>query len=103
MLLIGAVALATPAAAQSTPPPAGDHPNRDRRNQITDRDRCPALFQSGECYPSPGEKSSVSAANGILYQMSGSTEVAVDNQAATLKSGDGVFIPAGRKMTLTAD
>ena len=41
-------------------------------------------------------------ANGILYQMSGSTEVAVDDQATTLKSGDGMFIAAGRKVTLTA-
>ena len=50
----------------------------------------------------PSEKSSVSAANGILYQMSGSTEVAIDDQATTLKPGDGTLIAAGSKVTLTA-
>ena len=56
MLLIGAMALATSADAQSTPPPSGDHPNSDRHNQIADRDRSPALFQSRKCYPSAGRE-----------------------------------------------
>ena len=56
ILLIGAVALATSVDAQSTPPPAGDHPNSYRRNQIADRDRSPALFQSRECYLTAGRE-----------------------------------------------
>jgi mannose-6-phosphate isomerase-like protein (cupin superfamily) len=101
ILLICAVALATSVAAQSTPPPAAITRTviaTTKLPTVTDRDRSPAVSVT---LP-PSEKSSVSGANGILYQMSGSTEVAIDDQAATLKSGDGVFIPGGRKVTLTA-
>ena len=62
----------------------------------------PLYFRALSVTLPSSEKSSVSAAGGMLYQMSGSTEVAVDDHATTLKSGDGVFIPAGRKVTLTA-
>ena len=102
MLLIGTVALATPAAAQSTPPAAAIIRTVIATTKLPSVTDVPLYFRVVSVTLSPSEKSSVSAANGILYQMSGSTEVAVDNQAATLKSGDGVFIPGGRKVTLTA-
>src|ERR1700730_12846058 len=53
----------------------GDHPNSGRRDQIADRDGRAAPFQSSECQPYAIEKSGALAANGILYQISGSTEI----------------------------
>jgi quercetin dioxygenase-like cupin family protein len=50
----------------------------------------------------PDEKSGVSAANGILYQMSGSTEVALDGEAKMLNAGEGLFIAGGKTAALTA-
>ena len=102
ILLIGAVALATSVAAQSTPPPAAITRTVTATTKLPTVTEAPLYFRAVSVTLPPGEKSSVSAADGMLYQMSGSTEVAVDDQAATLKSGDGVFIPAGRKVTLTA-
>ena len=102
ILLIGAVALATSVAAQSTPPPAAITRTVIATTKLPTVTEAPLYFRAASVTLPPGEKSSVSAADGILYQISGSTEVAVDDQATTLKSGDGVFIPAGRKVTLTA-
>ena len=102
MLLIGAMALATSAAAQSTPPPAGITRTVIATTKLPTVTEVPLYFRAVSVTLPPSEKSSVSAASGILYQMSGSTDVAVDDQATTLKSGDGAFIPAGRKVTLTA-
>ena len=102
ILLIGAVALATSVAAQPTPPPAAITRTVIATTKLPTVADAPLYFRAASVTLPPGEKSSVSAANGILYQMSGSTEVAVDDQAMALKSGDGVFIPAGRKVTLTA-
>jgi len=50
----------------------------------------------------PGGKSSVSAANGIVYQLSGSTEVSVGGEAKTLRAGEGLFLPGGKTAALTA-
>jgi quercetin dioxygenase-like cupin family protein len=50
----------------------------------------------------PGEKSVTSAANGILYQISGSTEVSVGGETKVLSAGDGLFIAGGKTAALKA-
>jgi quercetin dioxygenase-like cupin family protein len=55
----------------------------------------------GVALPS-GEKSSVSGANGILYQLSGSTETSVDGEAKVLNAEEGLFIAAGKPVALKA-
>ena len=102
ILLISAVALATSVVAQSTPPPAAITRTVIATTKLPTVTEAPLYFRAASVTLPPGEKSSVSAANGILYQMSGSTEVAIDDQATTLKPGDGTFIAAGSKVTLTA-
>ena len=102
ILLIGAVALATSADAQSTPPPPAITRTVIAATKLPSVTEVRLYFRAVSVTLPPGEKSSVSVANGILYQMSGSTEVAVDDQATTLEPGDGMFIAAGRKVTLTA-
>jgi uncharacterized protein (DUF2345 family) len=48
-----------------------------------------------------GRKISLSAPNGILYQLSGSTEVSA-GEAKTITSGGGVLIADGTTAALTA-
>lgn len=50
----------------------------------------------------PGAASSVSAANGVLHQLSGSTEVSIDGDAKTLSAGEGLFIAGGKTASLKA-
>lgn len=50
----------------------------------------------------PSEKSGVAAANGIIYQLSGSTEVSVGGEAKVLSAGEGLFIARGNTAALKA-
>ena len=101
-MLIGAVALATSVAAQPTPPPAAITRTVIATTKLPTVTEAPLYFRAVSVTLPPGEKSRVSAVDGILYQVSGSTEVSVDDQTTALKSGDGVFIAAGKKVTVTA-
>ena len=101
-MLIGAVALATSVAAQPTPPPAAITRTVIATTKLPTVTEAPLYFRAVSVTLPPGEKSRVSAVDGILYQVSGSTEVSVDDQTTALKSGDGVCIAAGKKVTLTA-
>src|SRR5258708_35983190 len=49
-----------------------------------------------------GEKSAALPANGILYQISGSTEISVGGEIKMLSSGEALFIAAGKTATLKA-
>ena len=49
-----------------------------------------------------GASSRVSSPNGILYQISGSTEVSVGAEVKTLSPGEGLFIASGNAATLKA-
>ena len=66
---------------------------------VTDR---PLLFRALSVTIPPGEKSSVSTANSILYQMSGSTEVTISGEAKTLSPGEGLFLAEGKPASLKA-
>src|SRR3979409_2612678 len=70
-----------------------------KRPTVTD---VPLHFKAVSITLQPNERSSVSAANGILYQMSGSTEVALDGEAKMLNAGEGLFIASGTTAALTA-
>src|ERR1700726_3791431 len=62
----------------------------------------PLHFKAASVTLQPDEKSDVSAANGILYQMSGSTEVSFGGDAKMLNAGEGLFIAGGKTAALTA-
>ena len=49
-----------------------------------------------------GASSSVSPANGILYQLSGSTETSIGGEVKTLRPGEGLFIAGGSTAMLKA-
>src|SRR5271166_6876665 len=62
----------------------------------------PLHFKAVSVTLQPDQKSDVSAANGILYQMSGSTEVSLGGEAKMLNAGEGLFIAGGKTVALTA-
>jgi quercetin dioxygenase-like cupin family protein len=101
-LLLGAMALATPAAAQTTPAPAAITRTVVAAAKLPTATDAPLHFRAVSVTLSPGEKSGVSAANGILYQISGSTEVSLGGEVKTLSAGEGLFIAGGKPAALKA-
>jgi mannose-6-phosphate isomerase-like protein (cupin superfamily) len=67
---------------------------------VPDRDNKPLYFSvlAGTFWTSQVERYADS--DGIYYQFTGTTELALDGNTTTLKPGDGVFIQAGSKFTL---
>ena len=49
-----------------------------------------------------GASSSVTSVNGIIYQLSGSTETSIGGEVKTLSPGEGLFIASGNAATLKA-
>jgi quercetin dioxygenase-like cupin family protein len=62
----------------------------------------PLYFHAFEVSITQGQTSGLSAANGILYQIAGSTDVSLAGEMKTLAVGDGVFVAAGRPALLKA-
>jgi quercetin dioxygenase-like cupin family protein len=102
LLLLGVMVLPAAGTAQPTPaPPAITRTviAATKLPTVTDE---PLHFKAVSITLQPDERSSVSAADGILYQMSGSTEVSLDGEAKMLNAGDGLFIAGGKTAALTA-
>src|SRR5258707_8992992 len=102
LLLLCAMALPASGAAQT--PPAAPAITRTvvagtKLPTVTD---VPLHFKAASVTLQPGEKSGVSAPNGILYQISGSSEVAVDGEAKMLNAGEGLFLAGGKRAALPA-
>ena len=91
-----------PATAQTTPAPPAITRTVVAATKLPTVTDVPLHFKAVSITLQPDEKSGVSAANGILYQMSGSTEVALDGETKTLNAGDGLFIAGGKTAALTA-
>ncbi|HVR94784.1 MAG TPA: cupin domain-containing protein [Casimicrobiaceae bacterium] len=62
----------------------------------------PVHFKAVSVTIPSGASSSVSSTNGILYQVSGSTEVSIGGEVKTLSPGEGLFIASGDAATLKA-
>ena len=102
LLLLGTMALPVSATAQTTPTPPAITRTVVAATKLPTVTDVPLHFKAASVTLQPGEKSGVSAANGILYQMSGSTEVALDGEAKMLNAGEGLFIAGGKTAALTA-
>src|SRR6202035_1645581 len=102
LLLLGAMAFPVSGSAQTTPAPPAITRTVIAATKLPTVTDVPLHFKAVSITLQPDERSSVSAANGILYQMSGSTEVALNGEAKTLKAGDGLFIAGGKTAALTA-
>jgi quercetin dioxygenase-like cupin family protein len=97
LLLLGAMALPAPGTAQTTPAPPAITRTVVAATKLPTVTDVPLHFKAVSVTLQPDERSDVSAASGILYQMSGSTEVALDGEAKVLNAGEGLFIAGGGK------
>ena len=102
ILWLGAMALAASAAAQTTPAPPAITRTVVAATKLPTVTDVPLYFKAVSVTLPPGEKSGVSAANGILYQITGSTEVSLGGEAKTLSAGEGLFIAGGKTAALKA-
>src|SRR5580692_3400942 len=102
LLLLGVMALPAPGTAQTTPAPPAITRTVVAATKLPTVTDVPLHFKAVSITLQPVERSTVSAANGILYQMSGSTEVVLDGEAKMLNAGDGLFIANGKAAELTA-
>src|ERR1700674_5800706 len=100
--LLGAVALAASATAQTTPAPSAITRTVIAATKLPTVTDVPLYFKAVSVTLPSGEKSSVSAANSIVYQISGSTEVSLDGETKMLNAGEGLFIAGGKTSVLKA-
>src|SRR6202162_213524 len=102
LLLLGAMALPASGTAQTTPTPPAITRSVVAATKLPTVTDVPLHFKAVSVTLQPDQKSDVSAANGILYQMSGSTEVSLGGEAKMLNAGEGLFISGGKTAALTA-
>jgi quercetin dioxygenase-like cupin family protein len=102
LLLLGAMAFPASGAAQTSPAAPAITRTVVAATKLPTVTDVPLHFKAASITLQPTEKSGVSAANGILYQMSGSTEVALDGEAKMLNAGEALFIAGGKTAALTA-
>jgi quercetin dioxygenase-like cupin family protein len=102
LLLLGAMALPTSGAAQTTPAQPAITRTVVATTKLPTVTDAPLHFKAVSITLQPNERSGVPAANGILYQMSGSTEVSLGGEAKMLNAGEGLFIAGGKPAALTA-
>ena len=102
LLLLCAMALPASGAAQTTPAAPAITRTVVAATKLPTVTDVPLHFKAASVTLQPGEKSGVSAPNGILYQISGSSEVALDGEAKMLNAGEGLFIAGGKTAALTA-
>jgi quercetin dioxygenase-like cupin family protein len=101
-LLLGAMALPASGAAQTAPAPPAITRTVVAATKLPTATDVPLHFKAVRITLRPNEKCGISAANGILYQMSGSTEVSLGGEAKMLSDGEGLFIAGRETAALTA-
>src|SRR3981189_2929492 len=101
LLLLGAMAVPASGAAQTTAAPPAITRTVLAATKLPICTDAPPPFKPVSITLQRDERSNVSAANGILYQMSGSTEVSLGGEAKMLSAGEGLFIADGKKAALT--
>jgi quercetin dioxygenase-like cupin family protein len=99
LLLLGAMALPASGTAQTTPAPPAITRTVVAATKLQTVTDAPLHFKAVSVTL---QRSDVSAANGILYQMSGSTEVSLGGEAKILNAGEALFIAGGETAALTA-
>jgi quercetin dioxygenase-like cupin family protein len=92
----------TASAVAQTPPPAAAARKVVAATKLPTVTDVPRHFKAQSITLAAGQKSSVSGANSILYQLSGSTEASGAGETKTLATGDGVLIAGGTTVELKA-
>jgi len=98
--LLSALAALTPALAQTTAPVI--------TRTVVASAKLPTVvagplhFRAVSVAIRPGEATTFSGANGVLYETSGSTSVSINGEVKTIGAGEGLFIASGMKVSLKA-
>ena len=98
--LLSALAVSTPALAQATAPVI--------TRTVVAAAKLPTVvagplhFRAVSVAIRPGEATTFSGANGVLYEMSGSTSVSINGEVKTIGAGEGLFIANGMQVSLKA-
>jgi quercetin dioxygenase-like cupin family protein len=100
-VLMGVAALTVAAAAQTPPAAPAIARTVVASAKLPSLGNAPLYFRAVSVSIPPGQKIRVSAPNSILYQLSGSTEIA-DGEAKKITSGGGALIAGGTSASLTA-
>jgi mannose-6-phosphate isomerase-like protein (cupin superfamily) len=100
--LLGAIGLAASAAAQQTPAPLAITRTLVAATKLPTVTDMPLYFRAVSVTLPSGETSSVTAPNGILYEISGSTAVSLGAETKMLIAGEGLFIAGGKTAVLQA-
>ena len=100
--LLTVIALALSASAQNTPTAPAITRTIVAATKLPSVVETPLHFKAMRVTLQPGGKSSLSAANGILYQLSGSTEISLGGENKVLGVGEGLFVAAGKTAALSA-
>jgi quercetin dioxygenase-like cupin family protein len=101
-LLLGVIVLSTSAAAQTTPVPPAITRSVIAATKLPTVTVVPLHFKAVSVVLPVGEKSDVSAANGILYQLTGTTEVSLDGATKMVGPGEGMFISKAAVLTASS-
>ncbi|MGL3107973.1 cupin domain-containing protein [Bradyrhizobium sp. BR 1432] len=102
LLLLGAMALPASGTAQTPAAPPAITRTVIAATKLPIVTNLPVHFKAVSVTLQPDEGSSVAAASGILYQMSGSTEIVLGGEVKMLNAGEGLFIADGKAAALTA-
>jgi quercetin dioxygenase-like cupin family protein len=89
------------AAAQTPPSPPAIVRTVVAATKLPSLDDAPLYFKAVSVSIAPGQKISLSGPNGIVYQLSGSTEVSAA-EARTMQGGQGAVIAAGTPTSVAA-
>ena len=100
--LVCAAALAATAAGQTPPAAPATARTVVASAKLPTVGDAPVHFKAVSVTIPSGASSTVSSTNGILYQLSGSTEVSIGAEVKTLSPGEGLFIASGNAATLKA-
>ena len=100
--LVCAAALAAPAGGQSPPAASATARTVVASTKLLTVVDTPVHFKAVSVTIPSGASSSVSPTNGILYQLSGSTQISISGEVKTLGPGEGLFIASGDTATLKA-
>ena len=99
-LLVCAAALAAPTAGQTPPAAPATARTVAASTKLPTVVDTPVYFKAVRVTIPSGASSSVTSSNGIVYQLSGSTEVSIGREVKTLGPGEGLFVASGNTALL---
>jgi quercetin dioxygenase-like cupin family protein len=102
MLLFSAGIFAVSAAAQPASTPQPVTRTVVAASKLPNVVEAPLYFRALQLVLPPRESSTLSAVNGILYQISGSSEVTIASETKMLQAGEALFVAAGQTTSLKA-